>query len=449
MTSAAVFDFIHGLRAADLPEPVRHAARIAILDTLGVAAAASRTELSRIIRAHAACLFGAGGAAASLLFDGRKVSPAGAALAAASTIDGVDGHDGWRPSKGHAGCHVIPAALACSEAERIEGGDEFLAQVVVGYEIGCRVAAVQHATVPEYHASGSWGAVGTAAVGARALGLTHGQTREALGIGEYHGPRSQMLRVTTHPTMVKDSSGWGAMVGVSSAYLARDGYTGAPAVTVEAPEAAAWFADLGSRWIMTEQYIKPYPTCRWSHAPIAAALGLLGAHGLTHRDIARVEVRSFREAMTLATARPRATDEAQYSIPFPVAAAIVRGRVGPEEIDDSALDDPEFLRLAGTMVLTEDPSCSAAYPARRVAQVIFDLADGRRIESPMTEPLGDPERPLSEAEIRAKFHEYATPVAGAERAAGIERSVMGIEGESLRGLLALLAPAPGMAAAAE
>ncbi|MBK0399834.1 MmgE/PrpD family protein [Limibaculum sp. M0105] len=441
--------FIHELRFADLPQDVRHAARIALLDTLGVAAAATRTESSRIARDHAAALFGAGTAAASLLFDGRRVSPAGAAFAAASTIDAVDGHDGWRPSKGHAGCHVIPAALAMCEAEAIEAGEELLLQTVIGYEIGCRVAAVQHATVPEYHASGSWGAVGTAAVGARALGLNAAQTREALGIGEYHGPRSQMLRVTTTPTMVKDSSGWGAMVGVASAYLARDGFTGAPAVTVEAPEAAEWFSSLGSRWIMTEQYIKPYPTCRWSHAPIRAALELAAEHGLTHRDIARVEVRSFREVLTLATARPRTTDEAQYSVPFPVAAALVRGKVGPDEIDGDILRDPEVLRLSKGMRLVEDPDCSAAYPARRVAQVAFELTDGRRVESPMTEPLGDPERALTEAQIREKFRSYAAPVAGARRTGALEQALMAVESESVPGLLALLTPPPAMAAAAE
>ncbi|MDT8344257.1 MAG: MmgE/PrpD family protein [Thermohalobaculum sp.] len=442
-------EFIHDLKAADLPDPVRMAARIALLDTLGVAAAATRTEVSRIARGHAAALFGAGGAGASLMFDGRRVSPAGAALAGAATVDSVDAHDGWRPSKGHAGCHVIPAALACCEAEGVAGGDELLAQVVIGYEIGCRVAAVQHATVPEYHASGSWGAVGAAAVGARALRLGRAQTREALGIGEYHGPRSQMLRVTTHPTMVKDSSGWGAMVGVSAAYLAREGFTGAPAVTVEAPEAAPWWADLGSRWIMTEQYIKPYPTCRWSHAPIRAVLDLAAAHGITHHDVARIEIATFAEAMTLATARPRTTDEAQYSLPFPVAVALVRGDVGPADIDGAALTDPEILRLSTGLVMREDPACSAAFPGRRLARAALVLTDGRRVESGPTEPLGDPERPLSEAQIRAKFHAYAAPVTGAARAGAIERALMAVEGESLADLVALLAPPPAVRAAAE
>lgn len=442
-------DFIHDLHAADLPAEVRHAARIALLDTLGVAAAATGTDASRIARGHAAALFGAGGAAASLMFDGRRVSPAGAALAGAATIDSVDAHDGWRPSKGHAGCHVVPAALACCEAEGVEGGDELLAQIVIGYEIGCRVAAVQHATVPEYHASGSWGAVGTAAVGARALRLGHAQTREALGIGEYHGPRSQMLRVTTTPTMVKDSSGWGAMVGVSAAYLAREGFTGAPAVTIEAPEAAGWWADLGRRWIMTEQYIKPYPTCRWSHAPIRAVLDLAAAHGITHREIAHVEIATFAEAMTLATAAPRTTDEAQYSLPFPVAVALVRGGVGPADIDGPALSDPEILRLSTGLVMREDPECSAAFPGRRLARAVLVLRDGRRLESPPTEPLGDPERPLTEAQIRAKFLAYAAPAVGADRAGALERALMAVEGESVADLVRLLAPPPGMAAAAE
>jgi 2-methylcitrate dehydratase PrpD len=444
-----ISDFIHGLSLDDLPPDVRHAGRIALLDTLGVAAAATRTELSRIIRDHAADMFGAGSAGATLLFDGRRVSPTGVALAGGMTIDAVDAHDGWRPSKGHAGCHVIPGALAMSEAEGVEGGADLLLQTIIGYEIGCRVAAVQHATVADYHASGSWGAVGVAAVGARALGLTESETREALGIAEYHGPRSQMLRVTTHPTMLKDSSGWGAMAGVSAAYLARAGFTGAPAITVEAPEAARWWTDLGSRWIMAEQYIKPYPTCRWSHAPIKAVLDLAAAHGVTHSDVERIEISTFAEALTISAAEPRNTEEAQYSLPFPVAAALVRGDVGPDDIDGAALSDPEILRLSTGLRMVEDAACSAAFPAARQARAAFVLKDGRRVEGPVTEPLGDPERALSEAEIRAKFHRYADPVAGAARAARLETALMAVEGESVADLVALLTAPAAMAEAAE
>ncbi|MEM7179245.1 MAG: MmgE/PrpD family protein, partial [Pseudomonadota bacterium] len=342
-------DFIHQMQWSDMTPKARAMTRLLVLDLLGVAASARVTPCSEIICNHAARHFGVGAEAATLLFDGRKASPVGAALAAGMTIDAVDGHDGWRPSKGHAGCHVLPAALALAEASGQLDGEAFLAAIALGYEFGCRVSVAQHATVPDYHTSGSWGAVGCAAVGSRMLGLDRDKTREALGISEYHGPRSQMMRGVEFPTMLKDGSGWGAMAGVSATYLAADGFTGAPAVTVEGEDVAAYWQDLGNHWLMEEQYIKPYPVCRWTHAPLAGAAFLMKEHGVSHEQIDRVEVVSFRNMLSLATWRPENTEQAQYSVPFPVATMIVKGQVGPADVMDEALTDRDVLRLAETM----------------------------------------------------------------------------------------------------
>ena len=111
------YDFLHDLKYTDLPPEVVRYARRWLLDLIGVAAGGSTTDLSRIIRDHAAAHFGAGDRRARMLFDGRSVSPAGAALAGGMTIDALDGHDGHKLTKGHVGCGVFPAALALAEAE--------------------------------------------------------------------------------------------------------------------------------------------------------------------------------------------------------------------------------------------------------------------------------------------------------------------------------------------
>src|SRR5207247_549552 len=144
----------------------------------------------------------------------------------------------------------------------------------LGYEIATRAGIAQHATVPDYHCSGSWNALGCAAVGARVMGFGAERTRHALGIAEYFGPRGQILRVTGQPTMLKDGSGWGAHAGVTAALLAGDDFTGAPALNVESADAQAWWSDLGTRWRIREQYFKAYPVCRWAQPAIEAALDL-------------------------------------------------------------------------------------------------------------------------------------------------------------------------------
>ena len=437
MTSP-ILEFIHETGYDDLPDEVRAHARRWLLDLIGVAAGGSRTDLSQIIRNHAATQFGPGGRSARMIFDGRAVSPAGAALAGGMTIDALDGHDGHKLTKGHVGCGVFPALLALSEAQDRAGAEEFLTALVVGYEIGTRAGIALHRTACDYHTSGAWIAVACAALGARALELSRDKTREAIGIAEYHGPRSQMMRCIDHPTMVKDGSGWGAMAGVSAAYLAADGFTGAPALTVEGDDVADLWSDLGARWRIFEQYYKPHPVCRWAQPPLRAVLQLRGDHGLTSEQVERIEVTTFHQSLRLAVRRPQTTEEAQYSTSFPTAVAMVRGRVGPEDVAPAALADPEILRLSEGMVINEIDEYNAAFPANRFAHVTLALKDGRRLTSPRTEASGDPERPASMAEVRAKFHAGADPVLGAGCAAAIEAEVDGLGGGDIGALAELI-----------
>ena len=274
--------FIHDLCYDDLPDRVIRQAQRCLLDLIGTAAGGTVTDTSRLIRNHAARHFGAGsGPGARLLFDGRRVSPPGAALAGGLMIDSLDCHDGHVLTKGHAGVAILPSLLALMDAEGDVSSHEFITALVLGYEISTRAGIALHATSCDFHSSGAWGAVGCAALGARWLKLNEAQTREALGIAEYHGPRSQIMRVVDHPTMVKDGSGWGAMAGLSAAYLAADGFTGAPALTCESDAVAGIWADVGSRWRILEQYFKAYPVCRWAQPAIEAALTLQRAHHLT------------------------------------------------------------------------------------------------------------------------------------------------------------------------
>lgn len=419
-----VLAWLHDTTLADIPDHVVAFGRRCLLDLLGVAASGRATELSSIIHDHAARHFGAGdGPAVPMLFDGRRVSPTGAALATGMTIDSIDAHDGNNITKGHTGCHQLAALLAFTHAEDIDDGESFLASLVVGYEIATRAGIALHETASDYHTSGAWGAVGAAALGARIMGLDHATTFEAMGIAEYHGPRSQMMRVIDHPTMLKDGSGWGAMAGVSSAYLAAEGFTGAPAVTVNDPSVAELWSDLGERWIILEQYFKPHPVCRWAQPAVEATLNLCRRHQIERADVATVEVETFHEAARLATALPATTEHAQYSLPFPVAAAIARGQLTASEVTADALADPEIRTLSQRVRITEDAGHNDAFPANRYARVTITLSDGRSFTSEDTEPRGDATSHLSDNEIRAKYRAFAGPVLGVERTTTIESAV--------------------------
>ena len=402
-------EFIHDTTFDSLPEAALHDAVRCLTDTLGVAIAGSQTALSKIIHTHATRQFG--GNAATLWQDGRSASPAGAALANAMTIDALDAHDGHKLTKGHVGCGVVPGLIAVMQAEGVTRAKELLTSIVIGYEIGTRAGMALHASACDYHTSGAWISLATAALGARQLGLTSAQTKEALGIAEYHGPRSQMMRCIEAPTMVKDGSGWGAMAGVSAAYLAQDGFTGAPAITVEAPNLGEFWQDIGYIWYVGQQYVKLYPVCRWAQPAVEAVLALSAKHGISAKDVAAIYVETFHEALCL-NAIPTTTEQAQYSLPFSVAAALVRGTIGVCEISHDGLRDTAIMRLAKRVKITQSASFNAAFPARRFAKVSLELHDGQVVTSPSTEAKGDPENKVSDAVIWNKFRKLAAPVIG-------------------------------------
>jgi 2-methylcitrate dehydratase PrpD len=330
---------------------------------------------------------------------------------------------------------LLPALLVFGHQAQVSG-QAFLTALVMGYEFGARTSLAQHATCPDYHTSGSWGAVTAAAGGARLLGLDAAQTRHALGIAEYHGPRSQMMRCIDFPTMVKDGSGWGALCGVSAVQLARRGFTGAPAITVE--QAPEHWVGLGEDWRILHQYFKPYPVCRWAQAPLEGVLALRRAHGLTSGDVERIEVETFHEAVRLAMARPTNTEEAQYSTSFPCALAMTRGNVIPADLDGPALRDPEVLRLSEGLLMTERDEANATFPHKRQARVRLILRDGRVLQGDWMTPRWDPEAPPTQVEIRAKYRSLANPVLGEARATAIWEVIETLEERPLSALTDLL-----------
>ena len=153
-------DFIHSLQWDDLPADVQERTKLCLLDLIGVGIAGRATQLSQIIHSYAAVEHAG---TVGLPFDSKTASASGVALAYGMTIDSVDAHDGFNPAKGHIGCPLWPAIYANAAGA---SGKELLATLAMGYEFGARCSIAQHGSVPDYHTSGSWGAVAAAAASA-------------------------------------------------------------------------------------------------------------------------------------------------------------------------------------------------------------------------------------------------------------------------------------------
>lgn len=337
-------------------------------------------------------------------FDGRRVNPLGFAFAGAVSTDALDGHDGHQLCKGHASAALVPALLAELGPNPGCTLDELLVHLIVGEEIAIRAGLSLHDTASEYHSSGAWNAIGVAAMGARMRSLDAEQTRHALGIAEYYGPRAPMMRCIDHPSMVKDSTSWGALTGASALDLAEDGFTGAPAdICIAAPE---YWQDLGHNWRILETNFKAYPVCRWAHPPIEAALGLMREHGVAAKEVDSIKVTTFAAATRLATTRPADSDQAQYSLPVTLALAMLEGTILPDHVAPESFERPEVSELVDRVTLEEDPELSTIFPAQRQAVVTLDLHDGQQLVSDRCEARGNFDEPLSDAELIAKCAAY-------------------------------------------
>lgn len=402
-------EFIHELDWSQIPAHVQHQVKRCLLDTVGTAIAGRRMRLSDIIYNFVYASFG--GQGAHLWLDGREVSPVGAALAHGMTIDALDIHDNFNQAKGHAGVAIVPATLATLKLEPDNkiSGQELLTSLAIGYEVALRSGLALHATACDYHTSGAWNALGCAAVVARRLALNKEMTRHALGIAEYHGPRSQMMRCIDHPTMLKDGSGWGAMAGVSAGILAHNGFTGAPAMIVESQEVSGIWADIGSRWYLLEQDFKRHAVCHWAQPPIAGVLELIDTHNISPNNIEHIQIHTFHEATRLTCRHPTTTEEAQYSLPFPVAAAVLHGHLGPNELSGEALTDRRILRLADRIELIEDEFFNDRFPKVQMAKVQIRTKDDHVFESDAMESPWDrsdiqqPHQPPDQ-ELREKYY---------------------------------------------
>jgi 2-methylcitrate dehydratase PrpD len=433
-----VVDFVLDTRWQDLPVAVAHQAKRCLLDLLGATLAGTQTPVAGLVAQLALSQFG--GDDATLLAGGRRVSAMGAALANGFTANALDIDDGYRRVKGHPGACVLPALLAVVELspEPVSGPD-FLAALVIGYEIGIRAGLIQHARTETYHASGSWGALAAAAVAGRLLRLSPAQLRHALGIAEYHAPIGAMMKGIDSPAMTKDSIGWGAMTGVAAALLAQQAFTGVEPLFSEAPE-AAWIESLGHDYEILNLYFKPYACCRWAQPAITGVLELARRHDLAPAAVAAITVHTFQAAAQLSRAPPQNTEEAQYNLAYPVAAALVDGELGPAQVLPPRIHDPRLLELAGRVAVAVEPAYEALFPAQTLADVAITTRDGRTVTAHACRPTWEPPDTLpSDRDLEQKFQRLVAPVCGRARAAQMAECVWQFDAlPDLHSLLSLL-----------
>jgi 2-methylcitrate dehydratase PrpD len=198
-------------------------------------------------------------------------------------------------------------------------------------------------------------------------------------------------------------------------------------------------AGLGEPYAIEKTYFKPYASCRWSHPPIDGVLQLANKHGLRLDEIREIEVSGFRQMAMLDEYAPTSTVAAQYSVPFAVALALAHGGIGPQELTAANLVNSELLALARKVKLSVDPELDGLFPAQTAARIRIHSARGT-FETLVEYPKGNPENPLSDAEMEAKFARLTAEIVGKTRSRELKEMIEQLDRlDDIRRLTKLLA----------
>lgn len=439
----ALAGFAAVLRPNDIPEAVRERARHLILDAVGIAHASTHYDFAHRSLSAAQELSGGGGTTPVIALAAR-LAPRDAMLMNGLLIHGLDYDDTHAAGVIHATASTFPCALGTAALAGADG-EALLAAYVAGMEVGARLASVAKGGFHQvgFHPTGLVGAFACTLVAGRLLGLNAAQLASAQGIALSMGSGS--LEFLQDGAWTKRMHpGWAAGAGLTAATMARHGFVG-PKQAYEGRfglfnshlgplardgDLGLATAGLGEVWELAKVNVKPLPACHFTHACADAAALLRERHGLRPQQIR--SVRALVPAEVVKTVcepvatkkRPQNSYDAQFSIPYIVATALVRGRFGLAELDESALRDEATLALAAKVEYQVDPD--SPFPKYYSGEVIVTLDDGRELRHREHVNRGGEERPITNAEVARKFDENMALVASPARAAQVRERVLAI-----------------------
>lgn len=417
--SSVLADFAGGLAGEDLPEPVALAAKENIFDTLICAVAGSSAPAIGELRELAA---GWGGAPqASTWVFGDRVPAHHAAWVNGAMAHARDYDDTHDAAVLHAGVSVVPAALAAAQLRGGASGADLLAGVAAGLETISRLGVATRVGIIEsgYMYTSLFGYFAATAAAARVLGLGRAGFVNALGIA--YSQAAGNHQVTRDAALTKRMQpGYAAMSALMSVQLAQRGIRGTQAtfegvdgffrVYLQNRYDAEVLRDgIGQRYEFTNLSYKPYPCCRFNHCGIEAALDLREALGSRAGAVRRIRVGLNRQAYQAVCTpievrrSPQTIVQAQFSIPYTVAAALVDGRVGLGHFTDGLQERRDIIELAGKVEPYVDEEIERTH-GRNVSPVAveIELDDGTVLARRVDIPLGHPQRRMPDAAVRAK-----------------------------------------------
>jgi 2-methylcitrate dehydratase PrpD len=409
-------EYASTLRFDDLPVEVVDKTKQLVLDLFGNALCAAR-EAESTPSIVAATLSAGSTGASTVIGQNYCLSAGDAAFINGSLAHSLDFDDTHRNGSVHPGASAIPLALAVAE-DAAKDGRQLITAVVSGYDITCRLAvalgAKNHYDLG-FHPTGTAGLFGATAAGGTVLGLDVSTIANAFGINGSQAAGSLQFfdngawNKRIHP-------GLAARNAVIALNLARSGFLGASR-PIEGPQGFLQgysrkprpreaTRELGQRFEVMATAIKPYPACRYAHAPLDSIVQLVEEHDLRPSEIERVRIGLSDAGVDLIgrpvrrKRNPQNVVDGQFSMPFLAGVALARRRMTWKDYD--LIGDPAIRRLMRRVEVSSDARANRAFPKRWLS-VVEIWARGRSYSDVRWRARGEPESPLSWDEVIAKF----------------------------------------------
>ncbi len=435
--SAALADFVAGLRYEALSDEVRHYAKRHILDTIGVMIAGAGSEVA----CQAETMLTAVRPPGRVPVAGRvrRADLLDAAFLGGTAAHGIELDDGYRQGSVHPGCVVLPAVLALAAAPLAAAhgcnGRALIEAVVAGYETAIAIARACHPDLRQrgFHPTGAAGVFGAAMATGKLRGLTAGQLRDALGIAA-SSAAGLFAFVNGGADIKRLHAGHASREGLQAALLAEQGVEGPPGVLeardgflqafafgrsdkarpIELPDAVPFG--------ITDCYIKPSACCRHIQPALEALIAVVEAEGIASDEVQRVDVATYAIAAEHAHTRWDDFASAQLSFPYLTALALHFRRIELAHFEDATRRDPALAALAQRLTVTAPPEIDRLYPRLRPARVTVTTARGAFTRQ-VDEALGSRLVPLDDGGLQAKFLGLVAPVLGEARAEEIAQRI--------------------------
>jgi 2-methylcitrate dehydratase PrpD len=409
--SQVLASFAAQLEWSDIPDLVIRKTEDLLVDWFGSAVAGKNAKAVEII-AQFAQIMGPSSGQSEILLNRKLTSPYFAAMCNAAASHVVEQDDLHNSSVFHPATVIFSPALAVAQSLGVSGR-EFLVAVIAGYEVGIRIGEFMgRSHYKIFHTTGTVGSLAAAAAVGRLLKLSPEQMLHAFGsAGTQAAGLWEFLKDAADSKQLHTAHAAGT--GLMSAYLAKEGFTGAQQILEGKQGMAAGMstdadlsklnAGLHQRWATLETSFKFHASCRHTHPAADALLQVMQTNHLQFTDLAHITTHVHQGAIDVlgAVTDPKTVHQSKFSMGTVLAIVAKYGHAGLDEFENHFLD-PEICQLRDNVSMQLDPQVDQAYPQRWIGKVSVKTHAGREFHGQLDEPKGDPGNTLTRSEIESK-----------------------------------------------